>query len=551
MKFKNYVVVCMTTVFVSMVALISTAVVFGAPKDKVPEDSITGVITAEVIEPTKTEPEKTRFFIQRCNGLPCDFLQEAILSDIRNGSRTQFPAGLQIQRIYLETDLDMHPYLNRKLTLVGQARNPLSVWNISKQSMVTFNQTFVVSKIAKVFPEPIVNQLVADPIILPPRTVGYKNVIVMPINFASNPIISYSQQQLKDWVFTGERSAKRYYNDVSFYDAYTGDGLTFKGMNDPTGDVTPYLTLTADPTEPCAQPIGNAWRIEADNLATQAGYPVAPNQIRVLLYMPIPGCSLTAQAQVGILGNNSTVTYVFMQISGTASPQYMVDHLRTLLHELGHACGLARHFGGQQTETSPVIEYGDAGDPMGGSATIVPLYFSNINRIRFGWYETAQLFPVIQTQGEHSFFLQTPAVQTKGIGPNSPPIGAFIPLRDSSGALTGEVFMLERRINIGPWDIFQSDAQAYAKGVSIRRALLNFGDFSSPTVLQDTTPGTTCCKDAPLVPGPLGTATWTSQLYGITVTAYTGTRRSQRVVVTLDSRYPAVAPFDSGGRNSF
>jgi hypothetical protein len=122
-------------------------------------------------------------------------------------------------------------------------------------------------------------------------------------------------------------------------------------------------------------------------------------------------------------------------------------------------------------------------------------------------------------------------------------MGAFVILRDANGNPTGDVFMLESRRSTGLWDRFGTDVQAYNLGVAIRKAGMNFADLQNGSTIQDTTPLTSCCKDAPLAPGPLGTATWTSQLYDVTFKAYTGSVYRQLIEVTLGPRYPVEVPF--------
>lgn len=176
----------------------------------------------------------------------------------------------------------------------------------------------------------------------------------------------------------------------------------------------------------------------------------------------------------------------------------------------------------------------DLAEPLGSQKTIGP---GNVLRLKFGWITTAQLYPVIQNQGTTTVYLQTPAIATRGIGPNSPPIGVTIMVRDLAGNLTGEVYILERRLQYGLWDQFGTDVQAFVKGVTIRKVATNLANSQVGSVLVNTDSLSSCCKTVSLIPGPV----FTSPISGVIFKTYSATRMWQRVEVTLGSNYP-VAP---------
>jgi hypothetical protein len=489
-----------------------------------PLESIHGVVRVQVVEATEEAPSYYKFFVEQCNGDLCDF--------------TAMKENVNIQFVYLSGKFDFLQMANKEVYLVGQSYNKLNLFDENRKIDFSFNQNFEVSKVEKVIEPPPVNELVATPISVPPPTLGSRNVLAMLINFQQAPTTPYNQQQIKNWVFTGPNSARRYFEDSSF------NQFTIKGQIDPTGDVTPWLSLTANQSADCGENLFNAWRIEADNLAEAQGYSKTAYKIRLMLHAPIPNCSWSALATVGTFGDTSGVTYVFLQIPANGSEAGLRIVFTALVHEMEHCLGQGAHANGQETESGPVMEYEDRSDPMGNAIT----FNNNIHRIKFGWHTTAQLYPAIETRKAvpERFRLQTPAVATKGIGPSSPPIGAFIVLRDMSGNPTGEVFMLERRRSVGQWDQFGTDVQAYVKGLIIRKVRMDFQNLNTGSIIQNPS-GTLCCKSAALVPDASGSATWTS-IYGVTIKAYTPTVTGMWVEVTLGPNYPAAASLQSEGK---
>lgn len=485
---------------------------------------IHGVVRVQVVEATEGTPSYFKFFIEQCNGAMCYF-----------GNMND---DVDIQFVFLSGKVDFLELANKQVILTGQSFNELNLFDEHRKVNISFNQNFEVSKVVQIFEPPPVNELVATPITTPLPTLGSRNVLAMLINFQSAPTTPYNQQQIKNWVFTGSNSARQYFEDSSFKQ------FTIKGQIDPSGDVTPWLSLTANQGANCGDNLFNAWRIEADNLAAAQGYSKTAYKVRIMLHAPIPGCPWSALATVGTFGDTSGVTYAFLQLPTNGSENSLRIIFHSLIHEIEHCLGQGTHSHGQETESGPLMESADRADPMGAGMT----FNSNILRIKFGWYTTAQLYPAIQARGTYRFKLQTPAIQTKGIGPNSPPIGAFIVLRDMAGNPTGEVFMLERRRSVGSWDQFGTDVQAYVKGLAIRKVRMDFQNLNTGSVIQNTS-GVVCCKEAPLVPDASGSASWTS-MYGVTLKAYTSTVTGMWVEATLGPNYPAASSLQAEGKTS-
>ncbi len=498
--------------------------------------SLQGVVRFLVVEGTEEQPSHFRFFLEQCDGAPCNFASE---QSKQATSKNPISKSIDIDHIYLTNKsgkIDLRDLVNKEVILRGESQTAQNFFPFGKKTE-GLETDFNVLEIEKVVEEPTVNHLVAPPLNIPPASTGQRKVLAMLVNFQVAPTMPYSQQQIKDWVFTGPKSARKFFEDSSFYNASTNEGMTLVGNNDPSGDVTPWLSLSGPQTN-CAQNMFNEWRIQADNLAEAQGFSKLTYQTRLVLYAPIPGCSLGAQATVAAFGDQSAVTYVFIQLPA-GSQEILDTRLSALVHEIEHNLGQGAHSNGQQTEGGPILEYFDRADPLASS---VITFNSNVNRIKFGWTSISQMYPAIEYRkpGGQSYMvrIQTPSQRTKGIGPSSPPIGAFIVLRDMNGNPTGEAFVLERRRSTGLWDQFGTDVQAYNLGLAIRKVSLNLSSGFNGSVIQDTTPATACCKDAPLVPGPSGSASWTSNLYGVTIKAYTGSVSGMLVEITLGGNYP-------------
>lgn len=550
----------LTACAVAVMGLFIGGRMFSTNAQQVDSNLLRGVVQMEIIEPTKDNPNSVkRFYIEKCNGQDCDF------ESLRQAERDRgavVPTDLQIQHIFLEDPSDKVNFgelLHKEVIFRGQGQLVSGVTSgqvknrfrgvVSRAEFVQKNtvsnwQAFTVQAVEKVIPGPVVNNAVnnitADPLILPPPTVGQRKVLVVLVNFQVDPITPYTPQQIKNWVFTGNRSVKRYFEEGSFYSPSRNQGMTIVGNNDVAGDVTPWLSLTGPQTD-CATGFSGPWRLQADALAEAAGYSKTQYPTRVMLFAPIPNCSLNAFAFTGTFGDTSQVRYAFMTL-GTGSEAWLEYSWTTLVHEMEHTFGIGEHSGGQQSEGSPIIEYADCGDPMGSCSS--KTLNAVVNRLKFQWAGSSRMYPVIQSRkpfgAPYVFKLQSPAIGSKGIGINSPPVGAYILLRDQSGQPNGKAFILEYRYIVGQWEWFGTDMQTYNNGLAIR--LVESLDLSDPmfgSIIQNTTPSESCCKSAPLKPvWPASTKTWTSQLYGVTITAHAGTRTGMLVEVSLGANYP-------------
>lgn len=267
--------------------------------------TIHGIIQTQIIEATLDgQPAKTNFFIQQCGGRKCDF-QAA-----RRAEQSGQIQNLPVSFVYLNGDFNFAEYAGKEVEIIGQNKASLNLSR--KDETLDVNQSLSVSSIKVVDPSQI-NTTVLGPFTIPPPTHGSRKVLVELVNFQSAPSTPYTPTQIKDWVFTGQRSAKKYFEDVSF------NQFTIQGVNDISGDVTPWLSLTASPTD-CNQNIFNGWRTEADNLASAQGFSRVLYNIRIQLFPPIAGCNSTATASVGTFGDtNGEPMYLFSYLVAARS----------------------------------------------------------------------------------------------------------------------------------------------------------------------------------------------------------------------------------------
>jgi hypothetical protein len=504
------------------------------------QEVLQGMVRLEVVEATESEPSHYRFFIERCSGKPCDW--EALRQAESEGKSL---ADLQIKNVYLTGKIDFEGLVHKEVLLLGQSAGAKTLRR-SKAARTGSSDEFEVSEVIKVLGDRQAELMAAagpefsaPPLIIPPPTRGQENLLVLMVNLQSNPITPYTPQQIKDLVFTGPRSVKKYFEDVSWYQPGSNRGFSIKGVNDPAGDVTPWLSVTAGPSsgQTCVNYLTGNLRTEADNLAEANGFSKVMYPNRAYLYAPNI-CSTSPFASVAPFGDNTAMSYFFMGLSIDGTQSWLDLAFHTFIHEYDHTLGRAAHSNGRQTETSPVLEYADRADPLGNSTILT--FNSNINRATYGFLTTGRFAPPIEYRMPEPYrvLLQTPAIPTKGVGPSDPPMGAYILLRDLAGNLTGEVFVLEYRKSMGMWDQFGTDTQAYNGGLAIRKTGLDWSHWGTGTVIQDTTPATSCCKDAPLKPTSWAGATWTSNLYGVSIKAFPPTVYGMWVEIILGNNYP-------------
>lgn len=457
-----------------------------------PTNRVSGVLQMEIIEPYGIVPQQNRYFVQTWDG--------------QNHRRTYFTTK--------SDKIDFSQFVNKEVTVLGSGDSN------------NFVVSQVVSKESDSRPliEDIPSDAIVAPFTMPPSTLGTRTILFMLVHHGQTPTTSFVPAQIKEWGMTGDISAKNFVKTSSF------DRFSFVGSIDPTGDVTPWLPLTASPDN-CEQNMGNAWRMEADNLAEAQGFSKTAYKFRVVLFAPIPGCNLTAMAQVGIFGDSTGVVYATMQLPSSGQQSDLVDKLDTLVHELEHNLGQAEHSNGQQTENGPILTQRDNGDSLGSNRLVMNHL---VNRMKFGWLTTAQIYPTISVRGQHRFLIQSPSRPSKGIGPNSPPVGGVIELRNLDGTLSNKLMVLETRTRSTYFDVFESDIASFVGGVAIRIVNRNLEASSTGTVLLDTTPLTPCCDDAALNPG----RSFTVNQYGVTVSAAASMLNRVWVTVNLGDNYP-------------
>lgn len=539
MKFiKLTVAAFFIAVFLSITVICQTTT-----KARVRTQSLRGVVQYEVVEATKFTESYFRFFIPQCDGAPCDFAKLR-----QNEVDNLFPSSVNIQNIYLEgKGIDFQALSGNEVILYGTT--PL----ISRKSADDWynKNVFEVSSVEKVFDKSseILSTMSDLQVAMPPftfpsvPTTGALPVLLVRLRHQAVAPSLYTQSQIKNWWFTGSTSIKKFFENQSTY-IFGSRGFSMKGLLDVTGDVTLEITVTATATTAnCEQYIGNEWRVDADNQLEALGYSKVAYPVRVYLYAPMPGCTSTASASGRNFGDTTTISQVIMQLPTNGTQAALDAKTRVAVHEMEHTLGQGSHSKGQQIENGPIIDEGDPGDPLGQNSLT---YNHGINDLKFGWNVSRFVFSSIQYRGTWTISLQPPSVTLFGLRTKHGPVGAYIPLIDSSGNLTGDVLQLEapRAPTTPPnvWETFGSDTQAFTTGVAMRKIGSNLSSSFTGTILIDGTPGTPCCKDAPLLPN----ASWTSALYDVTVTVIgTNSRGVTTVRVTLGSRYP-IAPTSSG-----
>ncbi|QQS22841.1 hypothetical protein IPM19_04420 [bacterium] len=467
---------------------------------------VSGVLRMEIIEPYGEMPMQIRYFVQYWDG--------------KNFRHTY---------IADKSGADFAAVLNKEVVISGRGTDDLFEMNELKASSKTAKQNALPAESTSSIQQRSAigeNPTVAPntPFTMPQATLGFRNTLFMLAHRGAVPSTSYTPQQIKRWGMTDVMSANMFFRNSSFWK------FGLKGVIDPEGDVTPWLPITVGP-EDCFQGMMNSWRMQADDLAEAQGFSKTAYKFRVLLYAPMETCTLTASAQVGVFGDPNGVVYIFMQIPSSGTDEDLQDRLHTLIHEFNHSFGQAEHSNGQQFENGPILLQKDHADSLGTGLIMNHL----INRIKFGWLSPAQRYPVVSSRGRHRILIQTPSRPGKGIGPNVPPPGIFIELRNLDGTLSDKVMVLETRSLMPYYDMFPSDVQGYVGGLGIRLVSKDLENTATGTVLIDSTPETECCKDAPLRPG----RTFSMAKYGVTITTAASIRYQVWVTLDLGNNYPS------------
>ena len=254
-------------------------------------------------------------------------------------------------------------------------------------------------------------------------------------------------------------------------------------------------------------------------------------------------CDFSAGATVRTLGDSGAITAVFMQLPTSGSQAALNSKFKTLIHELEHALGIAGHANGQQCEGCTIEDTIDNGDPM-GATSIVPLN-NVINFFKLGFNQRQKMYPAMETRGTYQIRLHSIAKTLALPRTRNYAVAAFVPLRDMAGNLTGKALVISgarpRATETDVMDVFGSDVLAYTKGPSLHLVDLDLASSFTSSIIQDATPGTSCCKDAPLVPDASGFAAWASSLYGVTVTAGIPFNNISDITVNLGSNYPVAS----------
>jgi|GEM_PF-1351168 hypothetical protein len=487
-------------------------VVSSQKRQKVRIETLKGIVEKMIVEENEVEPTHSRFFIVETDG--------------KNRMFT-----------YLSGKVDFEPLFNKEVVLRGVRSGYLPVMNEFGSVEKIHSPNFEVTGIEKVIEDNSLNApgSVFGPLTLPPPSHGQERpMLTINIAPANNPTPQYSVEWLRGKLHTNLDSLGNLIRENS-YDQYK-----LVGFHHPLGDVAPWVTVSLTPVP---APNGtcydyfNAALVQADNMLEAQGFSKTAYRTRQYLFRNMPECAGLAQATLGPFGETSGVRYIFIHLNsifGESSSNIMNQQtFNTMLHELGHNLGQGAHSRGENSENGQIWEYGDKADPMG---TVQNRYmmFGNIIRMKLGWHASTARYEVIDTRGSHSRYIQTPAIATKGRGPNGPPIGYIIPILNSDGTLTGDVYFVERRIGHGLFDQFASQTVELGKGLIVRRHSTNFVSPNSGSIMMNFHPTMACCNKAAI---PFGTTAVTQRNVSFSV-GY-GTRDWLYVTFTLPDNYPA------------
>lgn len=472
--------------------------------------TLNGTVGMWVLEATKTTPVEHRYFLEY---------------EVRG----------QVVQTFLHGRVEFADYLHKTIEVSGYVDNyhqRLSQDKSGNPKQVDYFQDFYVESVKRIISEPdTVNHLWQDLINLPPPTVGPRKLVVLPITFAGNPLTPFEPDVARGWFFTDQRSVRNWVRDYSFRKADIVGHI-----NPQNGDVANWIPLNTS-SDNCWDNMLPNWLPMADGQAQQQGISVSNYQTVVYLFREIPGCEFPISATVGLFGETSGVRRIIAIVPNETMTSEVRDRVMFIayLHELTHNLGQATHDNGQDG-TGHIWEYGDRAGILGSVTN--PNFGTNVLRLKLQWYSGTGQCRVVDSQGSHRVFFQSPAIASKGIGPNSPPFCVIVPLRDSSGQPTGEIDVWEWRRQTGFWEQFTTDLQDFVRGgLIVRRVGTNFAHQHVGTILLNPRPEMVCCKHSVVLPGT--TWTVTGGYYSLTAGYHTAQRQS--ATIHLGSNYPAIA----------
>lgn len=330
---------------------------------------------------------------------------------------------------------------------------------------------------------------------IPPGSTGPRKALIIMVNFQNDTRQVASESQIRSAMFTGSPSANSFLLEASF------NSLWMTGQHVGEGDVQTWITIPFNNSN-CSSNMFGAWTQAADNIAETNGFSKTNYPFRFYMFPSIPGCTLSANAMGGTLGDTNSMTRAWFQLPD--DPAQLAQKIRIFYHELGHMLGIITHSGYQETETSSVFDASDRGDFVAGVGGYYP---SNINRVRLGWFRGQ--IAVHNQPTTLTYTLSPPSVISKGWKV------IRIPLKDASGAYTGKSIWIESRKNMSSsFEFFASNHQAYRNGVAIRYVEDDLINPLAKSIIRDTTPGSPIgSDDAPLQQGVI----YTDTTHGITI----------------------------------
>ncbi len=330
-------------------------------------------------------------------------------------------------------------------------------------------------------------------------TTGVHRMAVIMINFADNPVQTFTADQVRTSLFTGTQSANNYYKEASY-------GLTsLTGYTRPDGDVYGWYTINSQSSD-CNTSSGiSSIAQKAQHTAAAAGFS-ASNYENIMYAFPLTS-ACGQYAGIGEIGGNET------WING------YVTNTRTVVHELGHNYGLyhsrnldcgATVVGSNCTTT----EYGHYADIMGYNG--VSGHFHPYQKTRLGWLNTPGTPPITTVTTSGAYAIAPVAAPNSGVSRG-------LKIRKS----TGESYFVEYRQRIG----FDTGIANYSGGnLTTGVILTQDNDTNGQLNYQlDMTPETTVWSDSALAVGK----SYTDSAAGVTITTLAADASGATVQVTF------------------
>jgi hypothetical protein len=470
-------------------------------------ETLRGVVQMEVVEATEETPSYVRYYIEEKN-LP----------------------------VYLSSKTDLGPLFNKEVVLRGVRYGSIPILDQNGALVQLHSSDFEVQAVEKVTDNPAVDSLIESstivgPLTLPPPSRGQERaMIAISIMPANNPTPQWSTEWLRGKLFTNSDSLRNFILENSYRQ------YSLKGFYHPLGDVTPWITTTVPIDSSNCGAYYTAVRAQVVSMLESQGYPMSQYRTQLFLFRYFPECPGAAFASAGPFGETQGVRIINFHVgqSFNETSSTVQDYINTIVHELGHNLGQGAHSNSQEIEGGPTQEYGDNADPMGAVRSFY-LMFSNVIRMKLGWFAATARYVVVDTRGSHSVFLQTPAIPTKGVGPNSPSPVYIIPIRNPDGSLTNEVYIIERRRNVNQFERFDTDTIELSRGLMLRKHNVDLTYINYGSILINPRPGFfPCCKKAVIPFGGVFTT-----VKNITFSVGFGTPQSLPVKITLPDYYPA------------